>query len=105
MLLARRWYPQLECCAGPFERARHRFYGCVKDLRHLLGVIAEHIPQNQDRTLARRQELQRGDEGQGDGFSCLVARVRLWSAVGEPCKERVGIGFKPQDLSQSSRLG
>src|SRR5262249_8586686 len=76
----------------------------VEDLRDLLGMIPQHIPQDQRRALARWQELQRSNEGQRYRFSSLIARLRPWRAVGELVEQRVGIGVEPQDLAAAARL-
>jgi Na+/melibiose symporter-like transporter len=58
----------LQRSAGPLEGAGHRLFGRVKDLRHLPGVESQHVAQDQHGPLAGRQQLQRGHEGQRDGF-------------------------------------
>jgi hypothetical protein len=58
----------LQRSAGPLEGAGHRLFGRVEDLRHLPGVESQHVAQDQHGPLAGRQQLQRGHEGQRDGF-------------------------------------
>ena len=43
-----------------------------KYLRHLVGVVSEHLAQDEHGALAGGQDLQRGHECQGDSFGLLV---------------------------------
>ena len=52
--------------AGPLERAGHRLLAGVQDAGGLAGVEAEHVTEDDDGTLTRRQQLQGRDEGQRD---------------------------------------
>ena len=54
----------LERGAGALERARHRVQRRLEHLGHLGRPEPEHVPQDQHGPLARRQELERRNEGQ-----------------------------------------
>ena len=63
----------LQAGARPFEGAADRFDGRVQHAGHLARVESQDVAQDEDGELARRQDLQCGHEGQGDGFGLLVA--------------------------------
>ena len=63
---------RLQAGEGPFEGAVDRFDGRVEHVGHLVGVESEDVAQDEHGELARRQDLQGGDEGQGDGFGLLI---------------------------------
>src|SRR5216684_9151706 len=92
--------PALERGTGPLEGAGHRLFGRVKDLRHLPGVEPQHVAQDQHGTLAGRQQLQRGHEGQRDGFPGLEPRLRPGGCVHELIEEEVRIGLEPEHLAE-----
>ena len=69
--------------ARPFERAVDRVDGRVQHVRHLARVEPEDVAEDEDGELARRQELEGGHEGQGDGLGLLVAGLRA-----ERCADR-----------------
>ncbi len=52
-----------------------------------------------------RQDLQGGNEGQGDSFCLFVARLWADRHVDRALEERVGIWLEPQDFAEPSRLG
>ena len=54
--------------SGSLEGAVDRGDTGVEQLGDLVGVPAEHLPQDQHRPLARRQVLEGGDEGKTDGL-------------------------------------
>ena len=58
---------------GQSSRTRSTVFIIVRDLG---GREAENLEEQQRRPLVARQVLQRGDEGELDGFALLVARVR-----------------------------
>ena len=90
--------------ARPFEGAVDRFDGRVEHVGHFVGVVSEHLAQDEHGALASRQDLQRGHEGQGDGFGLCVAGLRAERDVDAP-RERVGIRLEPHDFTEASRLG
>ena len=55
--------------ARPLERAVHRGDARVEQLGDLAGLPAEHLAQDEDRALLRRQALERRHEGKSDGFA------------------------------------
>ena len=61
--------------ASTLQGAVHRRNRGLQQLRHLPGREAEHLAQNQDRPLRRRQMLERSDEGKLEGLALLVASV------------------------------
>ena len=61
---------------GPLERAGDRLDGGVQHPGHLAGAEPEDVAQDEHGELARRQHLQGGHEGQGDGLGLLVAGLR-----------------------------
>ena len=69
----------------------------LERLPHLLGGEAEHLAQDQDRALARRQLLHRGDEGELDRLALLVAGVRRGVAVLD-LQRLVRVGLEPDLL-------
>ena len=54
---------------------------------------------------ARRQQLDRGDEGQRDRFVRLVPGLGPRFGAGKAFKQVIGAGFEPGDLAQLGRLG
>src|SRR5438477_5077298 len=65
---------------------------------------AKHISQNVDGPLAGRQQLQRGDEREGDCLGCLIVRLRPRRSIGDTIDEGIWIRFYPQHLAEASRL-
>ena len=74
-------------------------------LGHLAGVESEDVAQDEHGELARRQDLQRGHEGQRDGFGLLVAGLRAGRRVDRTLEEGVGKRLEPYDLAEPGRLG
>ncbi len=55
----------------------------------------EHVPQDEDRPLSRRQELDRDQERQADAFPLRVSRFGVGSHTGD---HRVGQGLEPSRI-------
>ena len=55
--------------AGPLQRAVDRRVGRLEQLGDLFGAPAQHLTQDEDGALARRQVLQCGDEREPDGVA------------------------------------
>jgi hypothetical protein len=66
----------LQAGPRPLEGAVDRFDSRIQHGGYLAGVETEDVAQDQDGELARRQDLQGGDERQGDRFGLLVAGLR-----------------------------
>jgi hypothetical protein len=81
--------------AGPFEGAVYGFGGGAEYLGGFGGVVAQDVAEDERGALARGQQLQGGDEGQGDGLGGLVAGLRSGALVGEVAEQDVGVGFQP----------
>ena len=74
----------------------------VEQLRHLVRMPAQHLAQDQHRSLPRRQVLQRGHEGQLHRF----ARHRdLGRVAGGGQHPPIGHGLDPGALDQRRRQG
>src|SRR5262249_59101822 len=73
---------------GTLEGAVDRRDARVESVGGLLGGEAEHLAEDQDGALVRRQQLQGRDEGELDRLPLLVSRVRRGVAVLQA--ERVG---------------
>src|SRR6266545_2020430 len=95
----------LQAGAGPFEGAVDRLDGRVEHVGHLVGVESEDVAQDEHGELARRQDLKRGHEGQGDGFGLLVAGLGPERHVDRPLQEGVGIWLEPYKFAEPGRLG
>ena len=74
-------------------------------LGHLAGVEPEDVAQDEHGELARRQDLQGGHEGEGDGFGLLVAGLGAGRQGGRTGQERVGVRLEPDGLAEPGRLG
>ena len=59
------------------------------------GVVAQDVAEDERGALAWGQQLQGGDEGQGDGLGGLVAGLRSGVLVDEVVEQDVGVGFQP----------
>ena len=90
---------------------RHRRPGTLqgavgRDDRHLeqrgglLRRPVEDVAQDQDRALARRQQLDRGKERQLDGLARHGHGVGLVLARRDLVEQVVGVGLQPRDLAQ-----
>ena len=87
------------------EGALDRLDGRVQHVGHLAGAVSEYVAQDKYGELARRQDLQGGDKGQGDRFSLLVTGLRAGRQAGGTLQERVGEWLEPDDLAEPGRLG
>ena len=81
--------------AGAFEGAVYGFLGGAEHLGDFGGVVAQDVAEDERGALARGQQLQGGDEGQGDGLGGLVAGLRSGALVDEVVEQDVGVGFQP----------
>jgi hypothetical protein len=75
-------------------------------VQHVGGLVrreSEHVAQNEDGELARRQNLKGGHEGEGDGFGLLVAGLRAKRHIDR--EKGVGKRLQPYDLAEPGRLG
>ncbi len=52
--------------SGPLQRAVHGRDARLEQLGHLVGVPAQHLAQDEHRSLPRREVLERGDEREAD---------------------------------------
>ncbi len=92
--------------AGAFERAVDRVDGRVEHRGDFDGVIAEHLAQDQHGTLARGQQLQRGDEGERDRFVLLIARLGTQDLAASRWRFRGSAsGYGSSHTTSPSRLG
>jgi len=55
--------------------------GLADDLGDLLVVVTEHLVQQEDGALGRRQALQQDEEGHGQGIGHLRVLRRVWPGV------------------------
>jgi hypothetical protein len=76
----------------------------VEHVGYLVGVESEDVAQDEGGELARRQDLQGGHEGQGDGFGLLVAGLGAERHVDRALEEGIGIRLEPYDFAAPSRL-
>ena len=81
--------------AGAFEGAVYGFLGGAEHLGDFGGVVAQDVAEDERGALAWGQQLQGGDEGQGDGLGGLVAGLRSGALVDEVVEQDVGVGFQP----------
>ena len=65
---------------------------------------SEHVAQNEDGELARRQNLKGGHEGEGDGFGLLVAGLRAKRHIDRTLEKGVGKRLQPYNLAEPGRL-
>ena len=80
---------------GSFEGALNRFLGGIEHLGDLARAVAQNVAQHEYGALARRQQLQGGDERERDGLGGLVAGLRTGRLVDEVVEQDVGVGFQP----------
>ena len=97
--------PRFERLPRAAQQAVDRRRAGLEHLGDLGGAVAEHVAQDEHRTLLRREVLQADDEGQCDRLPGLVARLRPGSRVGDPLEEHVGVGLEPDRLVPARRLG
>ena len=82
------------------QRAGHRRDRQLEQLGHLLRRPAEHVAQDQDRALARRQVLQRREERELD----RLARRRDRLGIEQPIRERLQPGQLGCERRRRARL-
>ncbi len=97
--------PRFERLPRAAQQAVDRRRAGLEHLGDLGGAVAEHVAQDEHRTLLRREVLQADDEGQCDRLPGLVASLGAGSRVGDPLEEHVGIGLEPDRLVPARRLG
>ena len=85
---------------GALQGAVDRDDRRVQQLGHLAGLPAQHIPQDQDRALARRQVLEGNDKGETDRFTVGRQLGRVAPGGTDP---GVGNGQHPGGLRQGVR--
>lgn len=80
---------------GPrtFQGTGHRVLGQPQEGGGFAGAVAQHVSQNEHRTLVGRQHLHRGDECQRDRLTRFVTTLWAGRLVGYSVKEQVGIGL------------
>ncbi len=88
-----------ERCSRALKRAVHRGQGCVQAFSDLGGGPADHIGQEQHRTLLRRKVLERGHEGEANALA-EHGTFRRISIGGKDT--RIGNGLEP--VSSWTRL-
>ena len=66
---------------------------------------SDHVAQDEDGELARRQDLKGCHEGQRDGFGLLVACLRSERHIGRTIEQGVRKWLQPHDLAEAGRLG
>jgi hypothetical protein len=67
------------------------------------GAEAEHVAEHEYGSLAGRQALERGDEGESDRLAGLIAGLRPGSRVGDALEQRVGVRLEPGLLDAPAR--
>jgi len=81
---------------------QHALHGSgtgVQHAGHLSGGETEHVDEDDNRGLARREPLQHDDECQFDVFVRLVGRRRLVGSVGDLVQPGVGVGLEPENIT------
>ena len=91
--------------ARPFQGTVDRFDRRVEHVGDFVGVVSEYLAQDQHCALASGQDLQRGHEGERNGFGLLVACLRAERDLDHALEERVGIWLEPHDFAEPRRLG
>jgi len=91
--------------AGVLEGAGDRGVGAAEHVGRLAGAEAEHVAEDQGSALAGRQQLQSGDEGQGDRLAGLITRLGAGLAVGDAVQQEVGVGLLPRILYAAAGTG
>ena len=83
----------LTSATSAFEGALYRVLGGIEHLGDFGGVVAQGVAEDERGALAWGQQLQGGDEGQGDGLGGLVAGLRSGALVDEVVEQDVGVGL------------
>jgi hypothetical protein len=82
----------LDGLAGTLKGAVDGRHGCLEELRHLACRESEYLSQDEDRTLAARQVLQRREERELQGLTLLVASFRRCVSAFDPVAlARIGL--------------
>jgi hypothetical protein len=94
--------------AGALQRAGGRDTGGAEQVRDLAGTPAQHVAQQQGGPLARREVLQRGDEGQpgalaGHDHVGRVAGILGPGGVREGLQPRRGVQPGQRDIGTPPR--
>ena len=85
--------------ARVLERAAHRVLGHLEHGRDFLGPEPQNVAQDEDRPLARRQELECADERERDRLCCLIPCLWARRGFGELLKQYVGVRLEPDHLA------
>src|SRR5207237_3344909 len=72
-----------QSCPRALQRAVDRRDRRLENVGRLLSGPAKDVAKQQGRALARRQLLDRRDEGELDRLTCLVSRLRAWRAIAD----------------------
>ena len=91
---------RLERRPGALEGAVHRRDGRVEKLRDLGGLPAQHLAEDQDGALTRREVLERGDEREPHG----LARLGHCRRIAVRHDERVGRRLDPRHLREGVQV-
>jgi hypothetical protein len=86
--------------SGALQRAVHRRDADVEEPGGLGSGPAEDVPRDQDNSLARRQELDRGDERELDRLLRDDRLIRAVLVRGDPLEQLVRVGLEPVDLGE-----
>jgi len=87
-----------QSCPRALQRAVDRRDRRLENVGRLLSGPAKDVAKQQGRALARRQLLDRRDEGELDRLTCLVARLRAWREIADVVERGVGVRLEPGDL-------
>ena len=81
------------------------FYGATKTAVDAITASLRQELASDNGALARRKQLQGGDEGQGDRLRALVPGLRSQLRLGQLAEQQVGIRFEPRHIAHPRRLG
>jgi hypothetical protein len=89
---------------GALQRAVHRRDADLEQLGDLARRPVEHLAQDEHRALARRQELDHGEERQLDRLAPDHGRVRLLARRRDLglLEQPVGIGLQPRQVAEGA---
>ena len=88
---------------GPLQGAVHRGHRELEQVGHLRRRPVEDVPQDQGGPLPRRQQLQHGEEGQGDRLLRDHGCVRLLLGRRRLGQQPVGIGLEPGHVAHRAQ--
>jgi hypothetical protein len=88
--------------AGPLQRAVDRGDAGAEQVGDLLGGPGEHVTQDQHGPLGAGQQLQGGDEGQGDALAPVHDGGGVGVGVGELVEQRIGVRLQPRDVERAA---